>query len=169
MDDYLYITLRQLFKNRGIYVDSKEQLELLVKDIAPLLKKYPSKTAILFEEIKLEKEEQIKLSNLFWKISNLKIASTKEDSVKKIIAIICDNEYAESKVNVDIVNHCLNTLKKYTTSITNFDQLIKECKLEDKVALSHLCKTVINEYKIEENYLRIKQIINKKEKQTFIE
>ena len=155
MDDYLYITLRQLFKNRGIYVDSKEQLELLVKDIAPLLKEYPSKTAMLFEEIELEKEEQIKLSNLFWEISTLNIASTKEDSVKKIIAIICDNEYAESKVDISIVNHCLNTLKKYTTSIADFDQLIEECKLGDKVALSHLCRTVINEKRYQD-YLKEK-------------
>ena len=78
MDDYLYITLRQLFKSRGFYVDSKEQLELLVKDIAPLLKEYPSKTAMLFEKIELEKQEQSKLSNLFWRISTLNIASTKE-------------------------------------------------------------------------------------------
>lgn len=155
MDDYLYITLRQLFKNRGIYVDSKEQLELLVKDIAPLVKDYSSKTAMLFEEIESEKQEQIKFSRLFWEISTLEIASTQEDSVKKIIAIICDNKYAESKINVDIVNHCLNTLKKYTTSIANFDQLIEECKLGDKVALSHLCRTVIRE-KTEENYLRKK-------------
>jgi hypothetical protein len=155
MDDYLYITLRQLFKSRRFYVDSKEQLELLVKDIAPLLKEYPSKTAMLFEKIELEKQEQSKLSNLFWRISTLNIASTKEDSVKKIIAIICDNEYVESKVNVGIVNHCLNTLKKYTTSIANFDQLIEECKLGDKVALSHLCRTVISE-KIEQDYLRKK-------------